>query len=146
MVSTKDGDKISCAKEPAPNPLDYIIGTGTQTYMLTGYYTEHDVKYYGEDYDPSRDQPRTYTCKSFVVTGGSQDFIDAYNKQIPKINGGTVVNFSFDDLYDSAPGFLKTLLDSNENNQLSLKIKVDPLPERDSLPCEYFGIHFIVSH
>ncbi len=136
--------KISCSQEPPPNDgLDYLIGTGTQIYTLIGYYTEHDVHYYGEDYDPTRDQVRIFTCKSFVVTSGNQDFINAYNKRVPQIDNRTIINFSGSDIYDFKSSFLTTLLNSNENNQLSLKIKVGELPGRGALPCEYWGVNFL---
>ncbi len=142
MVRIGSNPEILCVHEPPPNPLNYLIGTGTQIYSLTGYYIEYNQTYYGEDFDPTQNQPRVYACKGFVVTGGSQDFIDAYNKRIPKIDNKTIVNFSSDDLHGFTPDFNNLLSSSNENHQLYLKIKVGMLPERDTEPCEYWGIHF----
>lgn len=151
VIMGLDGSRTAkCAQEPATNPLDYLIGTGTQAYTLTGYYMDYKSEYYPGDYDYTNGNefPKIETCRGFVITAGDKDFIDVYNQKIKQLDGKTVINLDHvvqPVLTPNGPEVVlpQLITSSTKINPVTIKVGVYPLPEGDIKPCESWGIHLI---
>lgn len=136
--------KISTSTYVVQEPA-YLVGSGTEIYEITGYYHKYDVQYYPPDYDPhyDKDFPKTFTCNGFIVTGGSQQFITAYNRLAGQINGKTII--SLDNINPNRdPEFPReAIYISTIDKQITIQLDVFPLPERGVIPCDSYGIHFV---
>lgn len=144
--------RTSCAFPPAPVEGDRLIGNGTQKYMLIGYYREYEstlASFFREE--GFNIDPNELICKGFVVTGGDKAFIDAYKSQIKFakiIDGNPVLNLNEmirGELGSEIPALvLGEIASSTIDRQVTIDVKVDAFPERDTNPCDAYGIYMPV--
>jgi hypothetical protein len=145
LVGVGGSTKTFCAP---PSKGEYPIGTGEETYSLTGYYSTYDKTMYTFDYDPTRDPlPATTTCSAITVTGGDVNFIQAYKNMIIggnsvnrlDANGNLVLNINLTDLTGAQKNLLLKL---GSQRPLSLSVKARELAGRDAMYCESF-VHIV---
>lgn len=152
-VVTLNGNRYSCDLASTFVQGPRLIGTGKETYTLTGYYHEYEQEFYPLDYDVQNLPPSTIACHGFVVTSGNQDFIDAYKTQInrlEKTSGSIVINLN-DMLIGNPPvKILATtstlsakITESSPTKPIDLDFMVRPFPERDTNPCDSHGIYIV---
>jgi len=141
LVGVGGSTKTFCTP---PSKGEYSIGTGEETYNLTGYYSTYDKTMYTFDYDPARDsQPATTTCSAITVTGGDTNFIQAYKNMIIggnsvnrlDANGNLVLNINLTDLTGAQKDLLLKL---SSQKPLNLSVKARELVGRDAMYCESF--------
>lgn len=116
----------------------YLVGTGKETYSITGHYQEYTTQYF-----VSPGKPRFVTCKGFEITNGDPYFISEYNKHISKIDGKTIINLDYMEL-DTSPTLLKSIYTIGavrENENIMFNIKVNSIPDRQIIPCDNYGLN-----
>lgn len=131
-----------------------LIGTGKEVYSLEGYYYEYGHEFYPFDYDPQRDKgyPKIFPCEAFMVTGGDQAFIDAYRKKIqskfPTEDGRVVINLNYaiKDENGSNIEAPQQITSSTKDNPVTIQMMVHSFPERDSNPCDNYGLYIPMSY
>lgn len=150
-IVTLNGNLYSCDLASTFVDGPRLIGTGKEIYTLTGYYHEYKREFYFLD----DTVPSEITCHGFVVTKGDQGFIDAYKtkiKMLQKMDENIVINF--DDMtignppvsisvLDPSSPFSSKIYQSSFDKQIDLKFMVHSFPERDTNPCDSYGIYLI---
>lgn len=144
--STIETPNTNTSSTPVISNEPRLIGNGTETYNLTGYYYPYTVDFYKFD----EEAPTKIACKGFVVTSGNSDFIEAYKTQIKKTKqpeGNIIINFDNMTIQDTSvradaySPLSPTVTNSTASKPITLVFKVWPFPGRDTNPCDSYGIY-----
>ena len=149
-----EGDSSYCVLTSSIPEGPRLIGTGKETYTLTGYYYEYEQEYYPFDYDDHNLPLPTRECHGFVVMSGNRDFIDAYKTQINRLeknSNNIIINLDHMSIVNppvlilaSTSPLATKIIESSPAKPIDLDFMVRPFPERDVNPCDSHGIYIVV--
>lgn len=153
-IVTSEGERYSCDLTSSFSQGPRLIGSGEETYTLTGYYHIYKQDFYPLGYDATRgDIPSVVTCHGFVATAGNPEFINTYKAKInrlEKTSGNIVINLNDMSIGNPPIKILATtsplsakITESSPSKQITLDFMVRPFPERDTNPCDSHGIYIV---